>query len=89
MHNSPEQKQKGHKGLTLQTRTSLNNQAMVLKLIVQQSKLGVGLQRGGKFPVKFQKLSKNSQKIPKNPGKCPNFCSVSEIYWKFSTFLQP
>ncbi len=30
-----------HKGLTLQTRTSLNNQAMVLKLIVQQSNMGV------------------------------------------------
>ncbi len=28
----------------------------------------IGLQRGGKFPVHFRKLSTNPLNIPKNPG---------------------
>uniref|UniRef100_A0A672NYV3 non-specific serine/threonine protein kinase n=1 Tax=Sinocyclocheilus grahami TaxID=75366 RepID=A0A672NYV3_SINGR len=39
----------------------------------------VGLQRGGTFLETLQKSLEYSQK----------FCNVSQIYWKFSTFLQP
>ncbi len=47
---------------------------------------GIGLQRGGKFPVNFPETF---QKFPEDSKKksFQNFWNVSEIYWKFFTLF--
>ncbi len=51
----------------------------------------IGLQIGGKVPINVWKLSKNSRKIPKNPGKFPKFLeclrNLLEIFHLFATLI--